>query len=177
MDSNHRSRGQEGRPGPISRPAEGDDQESAASTSHRSRSSKSCYSIPTSCRPLSWAFLKSSPRQSSCGAGRQRIRWLAETCPNAAPPRLATAGAVPPCEKQAAPVPCSLPAAHGRRRRLPRDPLRIGEAGFLRAPCSSWTSCSDTRFRWIEITAKSQGSLIRRINSLMTRFNSLLGQK
>jgi len=29
MDSNHRSRGQEGRPGPISRPAEGDDQESA----------------------------------------------------------------------------------------------------------------------------------------------------
>ena len=42
-----------GRAGPISRPAEGDDQESAASASHRSRSSKSCYSIPTSCRPLS----------------------------------------------------------------------------------------------------------------------------
>jgi hypothetical protein len=29
----------------------------------------------------------------------------------------------------------------------------------------------------IEITAKSRGSLIRRINSLMIRFNSLLGQK
>jgi hypothetical protein len=32
MASNHRSRGQEGPAGPISRPAEGDDQESAAST-------------------------------------------------------------------------------------------------------------------------------------------------
>ena len=31
------------------------------------------HSIPTSCRPMSWAFLKSSPRQSSCGAGRQPI--------------------------------------------------------------------------------------------------------
>ena len=31
--------------------------------------------------------------------------------PKAAAPRLATAGAVPPCEKQTAPVPCSLPAA------------------------------------------------------------------
>jgi len=30
-------------------------------------------------------------------------------------------GAGPPCEKRAAPAPCSLPAAHGRRRRLPRD--------------------------------------------------------
>ncbi len=46
MDSNHRSRGQKRRAGPISRPAEGDDQESAASTSHRSRSSKSSLQHP-----------------------------------------------------------------------------------------------------------------------------------
>jgi hypothetical protein len=45
------------------------------------RSSKSCCIIPASAGLLSRAFLKSSPRQSNCGEGRQRIRWLAETYP------------------------------------------------------------------------------------------------
>src|SRR6202047_3479967 len=58
----------------------------------------------------------------------------------------------------------------------PADLLRIGEAHLPAAPCSWRGSCSKARSPGIEITGQSRDSLIRRINSLMTRFNSLLGR-
>jgi hypothetical protein len=95
MASNHRSRGQEGPAGPISRPAEGDDQESAASTFAPLEVEQVLLQHPD----IVQAFVVGIPEivargSRAAGPGRQRIRWLAETCPIAAAPRLATAGAV-----------------------------------------------------------------------------------
>ena len=93
----------------ASRPAEGDDQD------RRRQRRTEVEQVLLQHPDIVQAFVVGIPeivaRQSSCGAGCQRIRWLAETCLEATAPRLATAGAVPPREKQAAPVPCSLPAA------------------------------------------------------------------
>jgi hypothetical protein len=58
----------------------------------------------------------------------------------------------------------------------PADLLRIGEVHLPAAPCSRRASCSEARSPGIEITGQSRDSLIRRINSLMTRFNSLQGR-
>jgi hypothetical protein len=91
----------------------------------------------------------------------------------AAAPRLATAGAVPPCEKQTAPQPLRRKATIAAAS--PPDRVKLG---FLRHPARPGRVVRILGLSgdW-EITAKSRGSLIRRINSLMTRFSSLLGQK
>ena len=64
----------------------------------------------------------------------------------------------------------------GKSRRASGSPPDKMKLVFLRHPARRARIVPDNRFTWIEITAKSRGSLISRINSLMTRFNSLLGQ-
>jgi hypothetical protein len=76
-----------------------------------------------------------------------------------------------------------IPGSSRRRSRFgqvgePADPLLRGEALLSPAACPPCAICSDTRFsprgrvKW----RPARDSLISRIISLMTRFNSLLGR-